>query len=44
MPTGAVPAHWGEKLWVIPASAGKTIAMHDEVAYGRAGHVEASGA
>ncbi len=33
-------ARVGEKLWVIPASASKTIALHDDVAYGRGGRVE----
>jgi D-serine deaminase-like pyridoxal phosphate-dependent protein len=35
----AVP-RLGEKLWVIPASGSKTIALHDEVAYGRRGNVD----
>jgi D-serine deaminase-like pyridoxal phosphate-dependent protein len=30
----------GEKLWIIPASASKTIDLHDEVAFGRNGRVE----
>ena len=30
----------GEKFWIIPASASKTIDLHDEVAFGRNGRVE----
>src|SRR5207247_1555074 len=33
-------ARVGEKLWVTPASVSKTIALHDEVAYGRGERVE----
>ncbi len=34
------PAKVGEKVWVIPAHAGTTTNMHDEIAFGRNGLVE----
>jgi D-serine deaminase-like pyridoxal phosphate-dependent protein len=33
-------ARVGEKLWVIPAHAGTTVNLHDEIAYGRQGKLE----
>ncbi|HEV7402322.1 MAG TPA: alanine racemase [Chthoniobacteraceae bacterium] len=33
-------ARIGEKLWVIPGSAGTCVNLHDEIAYGRNGQVE----
>ena len=36
------PARVGEKVWLVPAHVCPTVNLHDEVWYGRGGHVEGS--
>lgn len=36
------PAHVGERIWVVPSHCCATVNMHDEIWYGRRGHVAGS--